>query len=357
MGTEIENLQKLLQKDASNFQARRELAILLAENGFNEEALSNLKFLEKYFPEDAELHYNIGILHEKTHNFEQARTSYESAIAISPQEDFYYNLGEVLIELKEWDLAINAFKTVLKSDTNDGNCYFNLGLCYYKKDEINLATDYFQKAVILNPQDIYAHFYLGNIYQDSSLTNFAVESYNKVLSISPDYSWAYYNLACISFKNGNFEEAKEKLEQTIHYNDMDIDAYELLTKVCLKQGEAEDIITILSSRLQKEENGSLYYMLARVYKFTGQTIEYHNCLNKALQNHLTLKYTKDVVKQELEYTEYQINLQEPSKTEFEYKEYNPSDNKNDNSWEEDEDATINEEDDFEYDDKEEEEEE
>ena len=73
MGTEIENLQALLQKDPSNFQARRELSILLANDGFNEEALSNLEYLAKFFPDDAELFYNIGILYEKTQKLVKAQ--------------------------------------------------------------------------------------------------------------------------------------------------------------------------------------------------------------------------------------------------------------------------------------------
>ena len=95
MGKDIEKLQAILQTDPSNFQARRELSILLADNGFNEEALSNLLFLTKYFPEDAELYYNLGILYEKLKDFENAKNAYTKAISISPQEDFYYNLGEV----------------------------------------------------------------------------------------------------------------------------------------------------------------------------------------------------------------------------------------------------------------------
>ena len=158
MEQEIESLQSILQEDPSNFQARRELSILLANNGFNEEALSNLLYLLKYFPDDADLLYNIGILYEKLKDFENAKSSYLKAIEIAPQEDFYYNLGEVLVSLEEWDSAIDAFKTVLKTDSKDGNCYFNLGLCYLKKDEKNLATDFFQQAVTLNPQDIFAHF-------------------------------------------------------------------------------------------------------------------------------------------------------------------------------------------------------
>ena len=213
--SEIERLQNILQQDTSNFQARRELSVLLAKNGFNEEAMSNLKYLVKYFPEDAELQYNIGILYEKLKDFENAKVAYETAIKISPQNDFYYNLGEVLVELKEWDSAIENFRKVLQTDSNDGNCYFNIGFCLLNKGEKNFAIDNFQKAISLNPRDLYAYFYLGNIYQDDGLTNFAEENYKKVIEISPDYSWAYYNLGVIDYEEGNIENAIANLEKTI----------------------------------------------------------------------------------------------------------------------------------------------
>ena len=67
-----------------------------------------LEYLIKYFPEDEELLYNLGILYEKTKNLEKAKESYQKAIEISPQDDFYYNLGEVLISLENWNEAIDA---------------------------------------------------------------------------------------------------------------------------------------------------------------------------------------------------------------------------------------------------------
>lgn len=299
MEKEIETLQNILQEDPSNFQARRELSILLANNGFNEEALNNLQYLLKFFPEDADLLYNIGILQEKLKNFQSAKESYIKAIDISPQEDFYYNLGEVLVSLNEWDEAILAFKNVLKTDPKDGNCYFNLGLCYLNKDEINIATDHFQQAINLNPKDIFAHFHLGNIYQNNGLTNFAEECYNKVLEITPDYSWAYFNLAAISYKNNNLDQAKNYLEKTIEYNPYDIEAYKLLTKIYLKENEIEEIITILETRLEKEENGDLYYVLAQVYKHIQSSSGYISNLKSALENNLTLTFSKDVIAEEL----------------------------------------------------------
>lgn len=311
MENDIEKLQELLQSDPSNFQARRELSILLADRGFNEEALSNLEYLTKYFPEDAELQYNLGILYEKLKNFDKAETAYKKAIEISPQEDFYYNLGEVLVSEKKWDEAIDAFKKVLKDDPKDGNCYFNLGLCYFNKEEMNLATDNFQQAVNLNPQDLYAHFYLGNIYQNNGLTNFAEESYKKVLTISPDYSWAYFNLASIAYKNENLELAKEYLLKTIEYNKNDIEAYKLLTKISMKLEEVEEIITLLETRLDEEdnENGDLYYILAQVYKQIGDNEQYAENLENALEESLTLTYPRNIVEQEYKYIEAQLDAE------------------------------------------------
>lgn len=303
MGTEIEKLQELLKNDPSNFQARRELSVLLSQEGFNEEALANLQFLTKYFPEDADLHYNLGILYEKLKDLEKAELSYTKAIEISPQSDFYYNLGEVLVALQEWDRAIKVFKIVLKEDPKDSNCYFNIGVCYYNKDEINLAIDNFQQAVNINPQDLFAHFYLGNIYQSRGLTKFAIDSYNKVLSISPDYSWAYFNLAAIAYKNDNWEDAKDYLLKTIRYNKNDIEAYKLLTQLYLKENQADEIITILETRLKKEANGDLFYILAQVYKYIERNEDYADCLLDALENPLTLTYPKDLVQKESDWAE------------------------------------------------------
>ena len=325
MGGEIEKLQEILKKDPSNFQARRELSVMLADNGFNEEALFNLKYLKKYFPEDAEIHYNIGIIYEKLKDFTSAEKAYKKAAALSPQADFYYNLGEVLVNLNKWDEGIDAFKKVLDTDPGDGNCYFNLGVCYYNKDELNKAENNFKKAIEINPDDLYAHFYLGNLYQKQGLTNFAEECYKKVLGISPDYSWAYFNLASIAYQNGNIDEAKSNLLLAIEYNKQDIEAYKLLTKISIKYDDVENILTILHSRIEEEENGDLCYILAQVYKYIGNAESCVKYIRLALKNHLTLSYPVDKVKLELENIEESEGIEPPDEIE----EYDSEDEEDD----------------------------
>ncbi len=351
MGGDVERLQELLKNDPSNFQARRELSVILADNGFNEEALVNLKYLEKYFPEDADISYNIGIINEKLKDYKSAEKAYRKAISISPQADFYYNLGEVLINLSKWDDAIDSFNEVLKTDSNDNNCYFNLGVCYFNKEEMKQAEDNFQKAININPQDLYAHFYLGNIYQEQGLTNFAEDCYKKVLEISPDYSWAYYNLASIAYQNGNIDEAKSNLLLTIDYNDTDIEAYKLLTKIFIKDNDIENILSILHTRLEKEENGDLFYVLAQVYKHIGKTEEYIENLSKALKNPLTLTYEHRIVKEELDKIKKSSGLNPPDEfDEYEEDENFEEDESDSDEYDEDEENEDEEDEDEDYDD-------
>ena len=97
----IEELQTLLKEDSFNFQARRELAFLLVELGYNEEALTNLLILLKHTTDDSEIYYNLGIVYEKLKQFEKAENAYENAVNLNPDElDFVYNLGLVKMDLQ-----------------------------------------------------------------------------------------------------------------------------------------------------------------------------------------------------------------------------------------------------------------
>ena len=61
----IEELQNLIKQDPQDYQLRRQLAVLLTDLGFNEEALRNLLFLAAKFPNDEGVFDNLGIVYEK----------------------------------------------------------------------------------------------------------------------------------------------------------------------------------------------------------------------------------------------------------------------------------------------------
>lgn len=297
----IEELQGLIKEDSSNFQARRELAVLLMDCGFNEEALQHLLYLSKMFSFDEGIFYNLGIVYEKMKQFSKAREAYEKAIDIEPESmDAIYNLGLVYTELKEYDKAVDCFKQVIESDNMDSNSYFNLGLIYFKQKDYLNAIEYFQKTIDINDEDIYAHFYIGNIYKELGDKDSAKEEFEKVINLSPDYSWAYFNIAVIDYEDGNIVEAEENLKKTIDLNKMDEEAYKILIKILLKNEEYEDANKYAKMRIEYcSETGDADYLLAQTYKSMGLIDDYENALQNAIRNSQTLSIPIEKIKTEL----------------------------------------------------------
>ena len=115
------------------------------------------------------------------------------------------------------------------------------------------------------------------------------------------------------------------MRKTIQYNPADYEAYKLLVKICLKNNETEEVLELLHTRLEEEENGDLYYCLARVYKFIGDLDEYYENLKNALENPYTLSYSKKALHEEMEFVGSQIGRHEEIEPERTVEEYNAED--------------------------------
>lgn len=300
MNKTIEELQQILQNDPYDFQTRRTLSIALLNEGFVEEAKTNLIYLVQTFPENAELLYNLGIAYERLKQFEKAQNAYIRAIELSPETDFFYNLGVAFMEDNKFDEAIPVFEKVVEVEPEDSNSFFNIGLCYFRKKEYKQALEYFQKTIFLNKDDLYAHFYLGNIYKVLKLYDMARDEFNKVLNLSPDYSWAYFNLGSIAYELGDTENAIYYLKNTLKYNPLDIDAINILSKILIKQERYMEVEEILGEASENNpDNGDIYYNYAQVYKRQENLENYQSLLKLAVQNYETLTYPFEGVKKEL----------------------------------------------------------
>lgn len=296
----IEELQNIIKEDSTNYQARRQLAVLLLDMGFNEEALQHLLYLSKNFPQDDGIFYNLGIVYEKLKNYQKAKDAYLKSLEITPDSiDSTYNLGLVYIELKEFGSAIDCFEYILTEDSEDSNSYFNLGLIYFKKKDYIKAIENFQMTIDINDEDIYAHFYIGNIFKELGDLDSAKEKFNKVLELSPDYSWAYYNLAVIDNENGDTFGAITNLKKTIELNPYDIEAYKILIKILIKSQEYEEAAnTAQLAVTQCEESGDLDYLAFIAYQ-KAERPECKGYLERAIKNHKTLSIPLSKAKMEL----------------------------------------------------------
>lgn len=298
----FENLKETVENDPSNFQAKRELAILCLDLGFEKIALKHLNALTLMFPNDPNLHFNVGICWEKLKHPKFAIKAYERAIALKDDDpDFLFNLAIVLEELGQDDASMLNFKKVIYLENEDPNAFFYIGCLYLKRGDHQNALKCFKKSIQLNYSDYFAHFYLAQEYKAMGETALAIEEYEKVLELSSDYSWANFNLAQIYYEMGDVSRAIENLERTVEKNPKDVEAYKLLIKLLLKEKTQVHAKEYTTKALNEEiENGDIYYLSAKVDFELDDMPSYERNLKNALANYKTLSYDPKLVKKELD---------------------------------------------------------
>ena len=144
----FESLKKTIETDPTNFQARREIAMMCLDMGFDSMALKQLLYLSNTFPNDANLYFNIGICWEKLKQFKFALEAYKKAVELKEDEpDFIYNLALAYENLGQDDEALMQFKRVVCLEADDSNSFFCIGCILAKKGDIENAIKCFKKAI------------------------------------------------------------------------------------------------------------------------------------------------------------------------------------------------------------------
>ena len=100
-------------------------------------------------------HFLTGYAYNREEKFDSARIEYEDAekyFENSPKDPAFFNaFGYVLIELKEYDLAIEKFKKQLEMVPNDANSHDSLGDGYRAAGKLDLALSEYKKALEIDP--------------------------------------------------------------------------------------------------------------------------------------------------------------------------------------------------------------
>jgi len=131
------------------------------EKGRYESALLEYKRLLLEKPDDPRLHFNAGTAAFQVHDYEEAGKQLNAALAaqdLQLQERAYYNLGNTeyrlgatapSLEKKQthWEQAISSYESALKLNAQDEDAKFNLKLVKQKLEELGRARAEADEAV------------------------------------------------------------------------------------------------------------------------------------------------------------------------------------------------------------------
>lgn len=127
-----------------------------------DKALANLKQAVVQDPQNASIHFNVGVSYDQMGNFDEAKSAYQKAIEIDPTYfDAYYNLG-VLHANKAAEIINEANKLAFNDPKYDG-------MKKQADDFLNQALPFLEKASELQPQDKSTLIALKEVYTRLSM--------------------------------------------------------------------------------------------------------------------------------------------------------------------------------------------
>ncbi|HBL29307.1 MAG TPA: hypothetical protein DD490_20950, partial [Acidobacteria bacterium] len=148
---------------------------------------------------NAEAQYALGALYEARTQLDLAEAAYRRAIALSPDRQYFDDLGALYLRTGRLAPAIEAFQSSIRLAPDGFVGYRNLGSAYYQQGDLVQAATQFQKALEIEPQpSLYSA--LGTLQFGQGLYPQAAQAYEKALELpggANDYRiWGNLGDAC-----------------------------------------------------------------------------------------------------------------------------------------------------------------
>lgn len=176
--------------------------------------------------ERAVAHFNCGVAHSATRDFQSAAEQYSKAIVLNPEHGpAYTNRGIAKDALGRFKDAIADFDEAIRIDPQNDKAFFGRGSAKASLGRYSEAIEDYDVALRINPR--YAIAYLGRGDVEAGLGQLpaAITDYNRALGNNPEYAEAYNGRGRIKYELERYEEAIADFNMAIGLNSKHAETY------------------------------------------------------------------------------------------------------------------------------------
>lgn len=256
-----------------------------------------------------EIHNNLGRVHLRDGELDQARTEFEKALAIAPENaEALLNLGAIhriqgrvaraehfvkralrvdpssigalgqLAEIKreqgDLDESIRLYREALQIDDSQPGIHLGLGDSLQRAGRFDEAEAAFHTVLGLNPDSYEAYYNLGVTYMNSERPDDAVAAFEKALELdseSPRAALAFNNLGGIQLARGEREAAIESFGKAAAAAPAHLESHFNLGMLHLQAGEVAEAIPQLERAAAIDPNHeTVNLVLGKAYLAAGR---------------------------------------------------------------------------------------
>jgi len=167
-------------------------------------------------PAQAGFYAGLGEGYRSAGDMPRAIPSLEEAARRAPNSEIVQlELGNALMESKQWARAEAAFRTATKLRPDDAAAWGLLGWVLWQQDKTAEAKRGLEKAIELNPDAAEMHNYLASLLLGSGDAPGAERQFRAALAIDPGVAEWQANLAMLVASRGELAEGREHFERSI----------------------------------------------------------------------------------------------------------------------------------------------
>jgi tetratricopeptide (TPR) repeat protein len=196
--------------------------------------------------------YNLGYLYNGMELYSTALEWLYKAATIKESVDVWNEIGFAYYKLKDSDEAINAYKSGLKINSENGTAYKGMGDVFrlnYTPARIEDAVASYLKAIEYNPKSSGSNYGLGWCYNEKSRFEEAIPLLIKSIELDRTFAAGYVELGYAQYMTSKYAEGLNTLKAGL--------AQDSKSKLCryysaliyIKQGDKSNA-TIMYNQLQ-----------------------------------------------------------------------------------------------------------
>lgn len=299
----LQSYLKLIVKDQP-YEFFYVLGILYLQLGKQEDALKSWKAAARLNDQNAQIHFDMGMLYftmeqrkkaiselsraisfytlpgqngDKAQalkylgeayfeegNFLAAYDAWSRASTLQPEDlELKTDLAAVLLKRGQFDEAIRLLRKVLEKNAEYLKAVLNLGIAYYETGQFDQAYQYLQLALQKSEtekpsffsRNQYAdiHQYLGDIYFKGNKLSEALSHYKTVCEIKPTVD-CHKRLGEALSQAGEWDAAIQQFAWVLQQEKQDPDVYGLLGTAFAQKGRVEDALSVFREGLRYAKN-------------------------------------------------------------------------------------------------------
>lgn len=248
--TAEEAFSRALALDPKSVELLNNLAISVARQGRDDEAISLYQQALKLRENDPITQRNLGVAYFRAHRYQEALPLLRSFAAATPTFQSLDLAGLDLFALNRFSAAAGYLERASRLQPDDLPTLDILGKAYWRTKNYKGVTQVFDRIMAIDPNSPEAHFMLGMAYDIEYEEQKAFDEFQAALAADPNFPAVHSSLGLIDYREHKVPEAVAEFKQELARNPQDPVSNYMMGRILRERLQPDQAIPYLTAAVE-----------------------------------------------------------------------------------------------------------